>query len=105
MDEVKDVLIVGAGPAGLSAAIYLIRSGYEVTIFEKGFPGGKVNLTAEVENYPGIEKISGPDLAFKMFEHCKNNGVLYKIEEVIIDITTHNINKNILNLKDLYKGI
>ena len=53
MDEVKDVLIVGAGPAGLSAAIYLIRSGYEVTIFEKGFPGGKVNLTAEVERLKG----------------------------------------------------
>ena len=87
MDEVKDVLIVGAGPAGLSAAIYLIRSGYEVTIFEKGFPGGKVNLTAEVENYPGIEKISGPDLAFKIYEHAQNLGsllpLLCRLEKIL----------------------
>ena len=93
MDEVKDVLIVGAGPAGLSAAIYLIRSGYEVTIFEKGFPGGKVNLTAEVENYPGIEKISGPDLAFKIYEHAQNLGAKIISKEV----------KKIIKDKDVFK--
>ena len=93
MDEVKDVLIVGAGPAGLSAAIYLIRSGYEVTIFEKGFPGGKVNLTAEVENYPGIEKISGPDLAFKIYEHALNLGAKITSKEV----------KKIIKDKDIFK--
>ena len=93
MDEVKDVLIVGAGPAGLSAAIYLIRSGYEVTIFEKGFPGGKVNLTAEVENYPGIEKISGPDLAFKIYEHALNLGAKITSKEV----------KKIIKDKDVFK--
>ena len=93
MDEVKDVLIVGAGPAGLSAAIYLIRSGYEVTIFEKGFPGGKVNLTAEVENYPGIEKISGPDLAFKIYEHAQNLGAKMASKEV----------KKIIKDKDVFK--
>ena len=93
MDEVKDVLIVGAGPAGLSAAIYLIRSGYEVTIFEKGFPGGKVNLTAEVENYPGIEKISGPDLAFKIYEHAQNLGAKITSKEV----------KKIIKDKDVFK--
>lgn len=93
MDEVKDVLIVGAGPAGLSAAIYLIRSGYEVTIFEKGFPGGKVNLTAEVENYPGIEKISGPDLAFKIYEHAQNLGAKIASKEV----------KKIIKDKDVFK--
>lgn len=93
MDEVKDVLIVGAGPAGLSAAIYLIRSGYEVTIFEKGFPGGKVNLTAEVENYPGIEKISGPDLAFKIYEHAQNLGAKITNKEV----------KKIIKDKDVFK--
>ena len=93
MDEVKDVLIVGAGPAGLSAAIYLIRSGYEVTIFEKGFPGGKVNLTAEVENYPGIERISGPDLAFKIYEHALNLGAKITSKEV----------KKIIKDKDVFK--
>ncbi|MGM9858526.1 MAG: thioredoxin-disulfide reductase [Bacilli bacterium] len=93
MDEVKDVLIVGAGPAGLSAAIYLIRSGYEVTLFEKGFPGGKVNLTAEVENYPGIEKISGPDLAFKIYEHALNIGAKIFSKEV----------KNIIKENEVFK--
>lgn len=71
---INDVLIVGAGPAGLSAAIYLIRSGYDVTILEKGVPGGKVNLTAHIENYPGIEFIDGPELAFKMYEHATKLG-------------------------------
>ena len=64
-----------------------------MTIFEKGFPGGKVNLTAEVENYPGIEKISGPDLAFKIYEHALNLGAKITSKEV----------KKIIKDKDVFK--
>ena len=78
-----DVIIVGMGPGGMSAGIYAKRSGLNTLILEKKAPGGLINITNLVDNYLGFDNITGPDLAFKMFEHCKNNGVLYKIEEVI----------------------
>lgn len=77
-----DVIIVGMGPGGMSAGIYAKRSGLNTLILEKKAPGGLINITNLVDNYLGFDNITGPDLAFKMFEHCKNNGVLYKIEEV-----------------------
>lgn len=78
-----DCIIVGMGPAGMSAGIYAKRSGLKTLILEKNTPGGLINVTNLVDNYLGFDNISGPDLAFKMFEHVKNNGVEYKIEEVI----------------------
>lgn len=77
-----DVIIVGMGPGGMSAGIYAKRSGLNTLVLEKKAPGGLINITNLVDNYLGFDNITGPDLAFKMFEHCKNNGVLYKIEEV-----------------------
>ncbi len=53
MAESSDVLIIGAGPAGLTAAIYVCRAGWTATILDKGFYGGQVAITPEVENYPG----------------------------------------------------
>ncbi|MFA7435027.1 MAG: thioredoxin-disulfide reductase [Bacilli bacterium] len=70
-----DVLIVGAGPAGLTAAIYAARNNLKVGIFEGNVPGGQVVVTATVENYPGYSKIDGPDLAYSMFEQTMNLGV------------------------------
>lgn len=70
-----DVLIVGAGPAGLTAAIYAARNNKKVGIFEGNVPGGQVVVTATVENYPGYSKIDGPDLAYSMFEQVMNLGV------------------------------
>ena len=78
-----DCVIVGMGPAGMSAGIYAKRSGLKTLILEKNSPGGLINITNLVDNYLGFDNISGPDLAFKMFEHVKNNGVEYKIEEVV----------------------
>ena len=77
-----DLIIVGMGPAGMSAGIYAKRSGLKTLILEKNTPGGLINVTNLVDNYLGFDDITGPDLAFKMFEHVKNNEVEYKIEEV-----------------------
>lgn len=72
-----DILIVGAGPAGMTAAIYAARNNLKVGIFEGNVPGGQVVVTATVENYPGFKTIDGPDLAYSMFEQVMNLGVEY----------------------------
>lgn len=77
-----DCIIVGMGPAGMSAGIYAKRSGLKTLILEKNSPGGLINITNLVDNYLGFDNITGPDLAYNMFEHVKNNEVEYKIEEV-----------------------
>ncbi len=77
-----DTLIVGMGPAGMSAGIYAKRAGLKTIMLEKNAPGGLINITNLVDNYLGFDNITGPDLALKMFEHVKNNEVEYKIEEV-----------------------
>lgn len=77
-----DCLIVGMGPGGMSAGIYAKRSGLKTLMLEKNSPGGLINTTNLVDNYLGFDNITGPELAYKMFEHVKNNGVEYKVEEV-----------------------
>lgn len=82
-----DTIIIGAGPAGMTAALYAARSNLKVAILEQGAPGGQMNNTADVENYPGFERISGPELAMKMFEPLEKFGVehLYGIVTQIED--------------------
>ncbi|MGT2736951.1 thioredoxin-disulfide reductase [Streptococcus orisratti] len=63
-----DTLIIGSGPAGMTAALYTARSNLKVGIIEQGAPGGQMNNTSEIENYPGYEHISGPELSMKMYE-------------------------------------
>jgi thioredoxin reductase (NADPH) len=70
--EYYDVIIVGGGPAGLSAAIYALRASMRTVLIEKASPGGQMTLTDEVENYPGIINVSGYDLSQKLFEHTKS---------------------------------
>ena len=74
-----DCIIVGMGPAGMSAGIYAKRSGLKTLILEKKAPGGLINITNLVDNYLGFDNITGPDLALKMFEHVKNNEIEYKL--------------------------
>ncbi|MBR5011748.1 MAG: thioredoxin-disulfide reductase [Clostridia bacterium] len=69
-----DILIIGAGPAGMSAAIYAQRAGLSVAIFEGEMCGGQMILTPEVENYPGIAKASGAELAYTMSEQMRALG-------------------------------
>lgn len=69
-----DVVIIGAGPGGLTAAVYALRSGLSVAIIEKGMIGGQASLTAEIKNFPGFINISGMDLAMKMHEQATELG-------------------------------
>ena len=67
-----DVIIIGGGPAGLSAAIYALRASMRTVLIEKAAPGGQITLTDEVENYPGFKNINGYDLSEKMLDHAKS---------------------------------
>lgn len=80
--NVFDLIIVGGGPAGLTAGIYGARAGMKVGFIEKDAPGGKMVKTGFLENYPGIESISGPDLSLKMMNHALVNEVSYLYGEV-----------------------
>lgn len=77
-----DVVIIGAGPAGITAAIYLKRANINCAIIEKEVPGGQLNKSSEIENYPGYTKISGPDLAMKFYEQINNLGIKQIFSEV-----------------------
>ena len=84
-----EVLIIGAGPAGMTAAIYAARAGYKTAILEHGVPGGQAATTDMIENYPGFpEGISGPELMMKFFEQTQTFGVEMIYEQVqSMDVT------------------
>ena len=76
------VVIVGAGPAGITAAIYLKRGGIEPILIEKMMPGGKVSLTHKVDNYPGFTSIGGSDLANEFMNQLMANNIEIVFDEV-----------------------
>mgnify|MGYP004512200663 CR=1 FL=1 len=78
----RDVAIIGGGPAGLTAAIYTLRAGLSTTIFDKGLYGGQAAITSEIENYPAILKISGADFAMRLYEQATSLGAELLFEEV-----------------------
>lgn len=85
-EKIYDVIIAGAGPAGMTAAVYTSRANMSTLMIERGIPGGQMANTEEIENYPGFESILGPDLSTKMFEHAKKFGAEYQygdIKEII----------------------
>ena len=73
-EKLYDLLIVGAGPAGMTASIYASRANLSVLMLEKKYPGGQMLTTEEIENYTGFGHVSGPELSEKMFEHSKKFG-------------------------------
>lgn len=81
--ETVDVIVAGAGPAGLTAAIYAERSGLKALVLEKGMIGGQVALTPEVENYPGFKRVGGVQLMEMIAEHAKSYGDIRQGEEVL----------------------
>lgn len=84
MSNIYDVIIIGAGPAGLSAGIYSARAKMSTLILEKDNPGGQIVITEEVANYPGsIERATGPSLTARMLEQCSEFGAELKKEAVL----------------------
>lgn len=83
MDEILDLVIIGAGPAGLTAAIYAARAKLNFLVIEKSAPGGQVINTYEVENYPGFNKIIGADLMTKMYNQAQDFGAKIEYKEVL----------------------
>jgi thioredoxin reductase (NADPH) len=79
----KDIIIIGGGPAGLVAALYAGRAQLDALMIEKQFEGGQIVNTNEVENYPGFIDITGSDLANIMYEHAKKFGGTMKYKEVL----------------------
>lgn len=110
-----DTLIIGSGPAGMTAALYAARSNLKVGIIEQGAPGGQMNNTSEIENYPGYDNISGPELSMKMYgplekfsvEHIY--GIVQKVEDagevkrVITDDSTYEAKTVIIATGAKYK--
>ena len=101
-EKIYDVVIIGAGPAGMTAAVYTSRANLSTLMIERGIPGGQMANTEEVENYPGFGHILGPELSTKMFEHAKKFGAEYAYGDVteIIDGTEY---KTIISGKKQYK--
>ncbi|MFT9849985.1 thioredoxin-disulfide reductase [Aneurinibacillus sp. REN35] len=81
-EKIYDVIIAGAGPAGMTAAVYTSRANMSTLMIERGIPGGQMANTEEIENYPGFETILGPDLSTKMFEHAKKFGAQYQYGDI-----------------------
>ena len=79
----EDVIIIGGGPAGLTAAIYVERAGKHALVFEGNVCGGQIVNAAKVENYPSIKEISGADFAMNLYEQAKNLGAEIKFEKVV----------------------
>ncbi len=77
-----DIIIIGGGPAGLTAAVYALRSGKSVMLFEKLNYGGQISKSAEVENYPAISKISGMDFSMNLYNQAKDFGCEFRSEKV-----------------------
>lgn len=79
-----DLVIIGGGPGGLSAAIYAMRAALKTVLVEKGVPGGQVTMSDEVENYPGFTHVSGAELSMKFAQHAQS----YDLEILSQEVTT-----------------
>jgi len=82
VDETYEVVIVGGGPAGLAAGLYSQRAALKTVLFERGLLGGQIAISKDVENYPGVEGITGFDLAEKMAHHARSFGLNVVQQEV-----------------------
>ncbi len=97
--EPWDLVIVGAGPAGLSSGIYGARSGLKTMIIEEKMAGGTTSDAPSVENYPGFAQISGGELAEKMTIHCKKMGVTIRELESVSSLNLQGEEKTVITHK------
>lgn len=98
-----DIIIVGGGPAGMTAAIYALRARKKVLMIEKLVVGGQVAITSLIENYPGFESITGQDLSEKMFAQANK----YGLETVYADVVDYDLNgeiKKVVTHEGTYEG-
>ena len=82
MEKIYDVVIIGAGPSGIGAAISLKNEGFDIALIEMGMPGGKVNIAPRVDNYPGQKEIPGPDLAMIFYQRILDNNLNFIGDEI-----------------------
>lgn len=99
--SIFDCVIIGAGPAGITASIYLKRANKNIILLEKSSPGGQVVKTNIVENYPGFSKIDGPTLATNMINQAINMGVDYQYGNVL-KVIKEDDNYKVITDKDSY---
>lgn len=78
-----DLIIIGAGAAGMTASIYARRAELNLVVIEKSAPGGQMITTGEIENYPGSGNITGPELSMNMYNHAEGLGVNFEFNEVV----------------------
>lgn len=97
-----DIVIIGAGTAGMSAAIYGVRSGKKVLLLEEKNYGGQIVNTPEVENYPGIIKTSGFEFATNLFNQAKSLGAEIKYEKAV-EIKNNGVLKEVITNKETYE--
>ena len=81
-DKIYDVIVIGSGPGGMTAALYASRANLSTLLIERGVPGGQLINTAEVENYAGFKSIKGPELANNMYEGATQFGAEYTFGDV-----------------------
>lgn len=105
MDKIYDVIILGAGPAGLAAGLYAGRSRLSTLIIEKGKDGGQIAITDEIENYPGqqVEGESGPSLIARMTEQAKKFGA-ERASDTILSVELDGDVKVLRSAKNEYKA-
>ena len=82
-NDIYDLIIIGGGPGGLTAGIYAMRAALKTVLIEVGLPGGQMNNSDSVENWPGNEHIGGAELAIKFAQHAKSYGLEVITEEVV----------------------
>lgn len=91
---IYDLIIIGMGPAGISASIYAKRAGLNILCLDKTMPGGYLNFIDRIDNYPGVYNITGPELAFNMYNQVKKLDINFKnanVLNIISDVDTKKV--------------
>jgi len=99
-----DIIIIGAGPAGLTAAIYARRAGKSCLLIEKGAFGGQISLSPKLENYPGFVEISGAEFSDRLVEQALNLGAEIELDEVTAVAETDDGTKTVTTLSGEFRA-